>query len=439
MKLWMDVMRHLEPVIESHEAWFDDWEAGGVDGLVIGPLFFEGGHATFDPDPAVYRSLGVEPPAPPAEPLPEKRRALEKMLDAARSWGWKVWIFQASAGAGPGGPPTFTDPGTRAAACARMIDTLRHYPQAHGAIMDGPEWGYEIAPGHMDHRSYLFHDLPEAVAPACAALGYDYQALVAARDRLYARLHALTPAAVERAAGGGLLGGFQLFGCDPDLVAWLRFRLDSLTEYFRGVRECLDAALSPRRLLGAGPRTAAFAPLCGYDLPRLAEFLDILLVKHYFWHRGFDGMYGSVCRWMETLQEWNPGLGEADALAVIDALFGIRLPGVRSRRAFDAGFPPEFFEQVVTRETRAAIAAVGDPERVVPWVDSGRKPHDGDPITPGDLDRILRASESAGLRRFVYHHHGNLTAGEWAVISALCGRPWAAEPGGYAPPDLPVL
>lgn len=116
MKLWMDVMRTLEPVLADHERLFDAWSAGGVDGLVIGPLLFDqpetlprdsletgrNPHTTFDPDPAADRRFGVEPPpAPPA--APEQRRLLEQTLTAAKDRGWSVWIFQASAGAGPGG------------------------------------------------------------------------------------------------------------------------------------------------------------------------------------------------------------------------------------------------------------------------------------------------------------------------------------------------
>jgi hypothetical protein len=82
---------------------------------------------------------------------------------------------------------------------------------------------------------------------------------------------------------------------------------------------------------------------------------------------------------------------------------------------------------------------VDDPDRVVPWVDTGRAPHDGDPMPPGDLRRLLRAAESAGLRRFLYHHHGNLTAGEWSVISELCGAPWQPLTSDYRPPDATVL
>ena len=66
---------------------------------------------------------------------------------------------------------------------ARMVDTLEHFSMADGAIVDGPEWGYEIAPHHQNHRSYIFNDLPENVAPLCADLGYDYGALVAASEQ----------------------------------------------------------------------------------------------------------------------------------------------------------------------------------------------------------------------------------------------------------------
>jgi hypothetical protein len=461
MKLWMDVMRDLEHVMAGYERLFPAWEAGGVDGLVIGPLLFDApkllpglrvGQAaslpaprqatacpTYDPNPAVYRRLGVEPP-PPTEPRPDQRALLERTLSAAKERGWSVWIFQASAGAGPGGRGhIFADAQTRAALCARMIDTLEQYPMADGAIMDGPEWGYEIAPHHMNHRSFIFRDLPESVAPLCAELGYDYGALVAAKERLLAHLHALDSSHVALHAPGGLLGAFHLFGGDPDLLAWFQFRVEALTRFFRGVRECLTAEMSRPVKLGVGPRSAAFAPLCGYDLARLAGFIDVLLPKHYFWHRGFDGMVGTLARYVETLTLWNPGLSDAHALAVTQALFGLALPGVTERADFETALSPEFFAQIVTQETRRALAVVDDPDRIVPWLDSGRFPHDGDPMSAADLKRLLAAAQSAGLQRFLYHHHGNLTAGEWGVISTVCGEPWNPLTSDYRPPDMAVL
>ncbi|MBI2190463.1 MAG: hypothetical protein HYU36_00595 [Planctomycetes bacterium] len=454
MKFWMDVMRGLEPLMEDHQRIFEAWNEGGVDGLVLGPMVFGAdplkwgekisrppARAAFDPDERVYRRMGVEAPQAPAEKEPEKRRQLERMLEAAKDLGWSIWIFTPGAGMGPGGKGHFlADEKSLAAFTARILDTMQHYPMADGGILDGPEWGYEIAPHHMNARSFIFNDLPESVEPKCRHLGYDYRTLAAAKDRLFQRLHGLDRRCVALHAGGGWLGATHLFGPDRDLLAWIQFRIDALTDFFLGVRKGLDSESSRKIRMGVGPRSACFAPLCGYDFHRLAGFLDILLPKHYFWHRGFDGLYGTVYRYVETLTLWNPGLSDEDALKVVEALFGLKLPGIRTRADFDDGFPPEFYETIVQQETRRALAAVGDPERVIPWVDSGRRPHHGDPFSAGELRRVLKASAEAGLKRFLYHHHGNLTEGEWAVMTELCGRPWRpAQAPSYRPPDQDVL
>ena len=456
MKLWMDIQRDLEGVMYDHERILDAWREGGVDGVVFGPLVFgqqkltqnaqalpsEGPVApTYDPNPAVYARLGVEAPAPPEHKLPEKRALLEQTMSATKDRGMQVYIMYADGGAGPGGPGYYLhDPQTLASRVARMVDTLEHYPMADGVVMDGPEWGYEMAPHHMDHRSYFFNDLPESVAPMAKDLGYDYAEMVAAKDRLLALFHDLDPKRIRSNARGGLVGAHRMLGADGDLMAWLTFRVDSLTRYFRGVREGVAAHLDRPVRMGCGPRSAAFAPLCGYDFVDLAEFMDFLLPKHYFFHRGFDGFVGTVYRYAQTLTEWNPGLAVADALEVVQALFGISLPGVGDDMLdFESALSPEFFEQVVTQETRRAIAAVDDPERIVPWLDTGRFPHDGDPMSARDLKMLLDAADAAGLRRFNYHHQGNLSAGEWIVISDKCGTRWDPRNSGWAPPDQLVL
>ena len=479
MRVWMDVMRHLEPVMADHERLFDAWGAGGVDGLVIGPMTFDDKSYTFDPNPEVYRRFGLDAPAQPEESslwwkaptadpaangvggLPtstgEKRALLARTLQAAKDRGWKVWLFCPHYGVGPGSRgPILVDDQTRAVNAARLVDCMEQYPMADGAVLDGPEWGYEIAPFHQNHRSYIFNDLPADVAEGAARMGYDYQRLVAAKDRLFSRMHNLTDRDVQIWGGeaGGFLGTFGLLGNDPGLAEWLSFRLDSVTETYRRMRELIHAHANRPVSLAAGPRSAAWSSLCGYDYGRLGGILDVMLCKHYFWHRGFDGMYGTVARYVQTLTEWNPGLSERGALQFVTALFGLELPGIASLADFDLGFPQEFFDGVVVRETERAIAAMGDPERVCPWIDAGRKPHDGDPFTAHDLDRTLEAAGRTGLRRVLYHHHGNLTPGEWAVISARCGQRWQStttpRPGlegyaasqsmpGYHPPDLPIL
>jgi hypothetical protein len=163
----------------------------------------------------------------------------------------------------------------------------------------------------------------------------------------------------------------------------------------------------------------------------------VMLVKHYFWHRGFDGLYGTVGRWVRQIHAWNPALTESDCFLVARTWLGVELPQVDSLDDLDRGFPPAFFSQVVAGETRRALAAAGDAGKVVPWVDTGRMPHGGDPMTALDLARILEASAAAGLRRFLFHNQEHLTAGEWRVISGLCGTSWQEDSRGYWPPATP--
>ncbi|NCA13028.1 MAG: hypothetical protein EBS89_02670 [Proteobacteria bacterium] len=489
MRAWIDVMRHLEPVMADYQRVFDAWAEGGVEGVVIGPLAFEDKTFTFDPNPDVYRRFGVEPPPAntqdslwwrlpatdvratwrrtdahgtdgatvPAD-LGGRRALLNRMLENAKARGWHVWLFCPHYGAGPGAKgPILVDEDTRRVTAARLVDAMEAYPMADGALFDGPEWGYEIAPFHQNSRSLIFNDLPESVAAGAARMGYDYHRMVGAKDRLHARLHAIDDRTVNiwGDRSGGFFGGFGLLGGDPALAEWFAFRTAALTETFTQIKAMANAYSRRPIPIACGPRSAAWSSLAGYDYEALGKVLDRMFPKHYFWHRGFDGLYGSVARYVETLRTWNPGLSEVGALRVVTALFGIDLPEVRSLRDFDRGFPQAFFDTVVVRETTRAIAAMGgDAERVVPWVDSGRKPHDGEPFTAHDLDRMLEAAEGAGLRQFLYHHHGNLTPGDWAVISARCGHPWQSTTSpiwslegyhgaysmpGYHPPDLATL
>jgi len=146
-----------------------------------------------------------------------------------------------------------------------------------------------------------------------------------------------------------------------------------------------------------------------------------------------------VYRWVQVLQSWNPSLTESDCLAVVGNLLGIRLPGVASLFDMERGFPDAFFDEVVVGETRRALEAVGDPDRTVAWVSTGREPHAGDPMPSGDLFRILEACARAGLQRFLFHPDRDLGVAEWRVISHFCGELYREDPGGYWPPATPRL
>jgi hypothetical protein len=437
MSMWMRFGQPLETVLDDYETVFDGWQAGGVEAVVFGRLYFTGtdgtpmSQAAFDPNPAIYREMGVEPPPAPEEKLPEKRAQLDRALTEAKRRGLQLYVFCPDAGQGPGGDGHhLADATSLAARAARIRDVMESFPMVDGGVLDGPEMAYEIMPGH---RSYVFEPMPESLRTPAAELGYDLEALAAAQDRLESRLHDLQPAAIDLRAEGGFLGTFELFDRDPDLAAWLAFRRDLLMRYYDRQRDLLQTISRPVRI-GVGSRLPCFTPLNGYDLQRMAQRYDFLLPKLYFFHRGFDGFYGTVGRYLQALTEWNPGLSDAHAMKVVEGLFGIRLPWVRSRLDLDLGFPQAFFDDFVPTETRRMLAAA-PAEIVVPWVEAGREPHHGDPISSGDLHRLLTAARQAGLERFLYHSHIHLTAGEWAVISDLCGEPWLDGKPGYAPPD----
>ena len=250
------------------------------------------------------------------------------------------------------------------------------------------------------------------------------------------RFHHLTPSLVRYHAPAGLLAGMALFDLNEDALFWLRTRQETTLEYMAAIRKQMDG-LSRKFKLGAIPRAPTFSILTTQDYQRMHPYFDYVFPKHYFWNRGFDGMYGTIGRWVARIHEWNPNLTEADCFAVVKAWFGIELPGVHSLADLDAGFPDEFFSKVVYGETRRALEAMGDENKVIAWVSTGRSPHAGDPMTAHDLQRILEASQNAGLRRFVFHPDPDLSVAEWEVISGMCGKRWKEDPNGYWPAATP--
>ena len=107
---------------------------------------------------------------------------------------------------------------------------------------------------------------------------------------------------------------------------------------------------------------------------------------------------------------------------MVKLLFGLDLPGVRRLYDMEKGFPDEFFDKIVFSETKRALEATRNPDKVIAWVSTGRNPHAGDPMPANDLERILAASHRAGLKRFIFHPDVNIGAAEWKVISRMCGR-----------------
>jgi hypothetical protein len=437
---WIFVQDPLERWLNDFARTFDAWHEGGVRGIVVGYLRWRQGDGSMVPcfpaDPNAYRSFGV--PLPPATPRDlEKEERFSALLDDAAARGWEILLFGPRTNSRPGpSQPLPGDPFGAAPYAAGVQSALSAYPQAQGWVIDGAgEHHYELA---FHHGGELFEIRPHERV-WLEALGADVGRMERGIARLRDRFRSFTPALVRYHTPAGLLAGLALFDLDEDSLYWLRMRRETALAYMAAIREQIDRI--PRVIkLGAIPRTATFSVLTTQDYQQMPRYFDYIFPKYYFWHRGFDGMYGTVARWVRRLGEWNPRLSEGDCFDVVKAWFGLQLPGIESLADMEMGFPDAFFSDTVASETRRALAAVGDPERVIGWVSSGRQPHAGDPMPVRDLYRILTAAQAAGLRRFLFHPAGSLGAAEWSVLSRLCGTPWQedpASPDGYWPSDTP--
>ena len=218
------------------------------------------------------------------------------------------------------------------------------FPQVDGGIVDGwTESSYELV---FHHGNAVFRPLSDAELERATVRGWDGERLQLGLEKLAQRFRQFTPAQVDYYGHYGLLQGLQLFDIDEEVLYWLRWRrTDGLNEA-RAVRSELEQ-LSRPLLLGNGLRSAVFSGMTGMDFCAWNEVLDFLLVKHYFWHRGFDGLYGTLARWVKQLKAWNTELSEAQCFALAKAWLGIELPGVTTPAEMDLGFPAAFFEQVV--------------------------------------------------------------------------------------------
>jgi len=434
MTAWIFCHNPLERWMDDHTRIFDAWAEGGVRGIIVGYMQFVGvdgkAQPTFAADPKVYRAFGVTPP--PESPRDgAKERRFHAMLDDAARRGWEILVFGVSPRGGA--LPPAEDPFGAVGYAATVQDTMNAFPQAQGVIIDGAgEHHYELA---FHHGGELF-EVRAWERQRLSALGMDVSRYERGMLHLRERFHRLTPAQVRYHSPAGVLNGLALFDINEDALYWLRARQETSMGYFAAVRTQINK-LNRGTRLGAIPRIATFSMLTTQDYERMHPYFDYLFPKHYFWNRGFDGMYGTLSRWARRIKEWNPSLTEADAFAVVKAWFGIELPGIQTVADLDAGFPDEFFDKVVYEETRRALAAVGDDGKVVAWVSTGRSPHGGDPMPARDLYRILAASRRAGLKRFVFHPDPDMGAPEWSVISRLCGKPWKEDPSNYWPSDTP--
>lgn len=407
MRPWMFV-RELETLEKPGiDPVLDRLEAGGIRDIVLGDLWFKDGTPGFAPTVELYGGCSrVPPPVPPG--AQERTGVVAEAIRRAHARGFGVYLHDWGHG---GGGQGMNDPQSTAYSIARTRDVLGHFPQIRGLITDGPEWGYEIEPGN---RQDLFRPFAEHDFTRAREWGYDLHALETGAAQFRTSLQHLSGAraALWLEGGYGFFDAADAFIADPDFLLWLRFREESVARWV-GALHTTVKELAPGVGVACGPRTAAFAPLAGYNLRLLGRVTDFLCPKLYFWMHGFDGLKGTVARWAQTLLAWNEGLSDAQALAVVYRLFGLRLPGVSCLADLEQPLHQAFFREVVPGEIAKAVLRAGEAARLQPWLGLH---HGGVRISSQELEWLLEAVSDSPLPGCIYWHYEDMQPEEWELL-----------------------
>lgn len=336
----------LEPATPETGARMPDLHIDGYERLLARPLWgkrelYVTSYLAYEPDLDLYRET---PYAPPVRTLPpDLDRALpQKLIDAAHARG-----MQAHMGLAPFlvpdlrgvdrprridskflQPPLIAhnaclnSPDARAYALAFIEDTMIHYPDADGLILDWAEFGAYRLQEHF--TCFCTH-----CARRAQELGYRWQDIERDVHALWDALHALTPRQLARAQR--LLANpaelVALLAAHPGWLAFLRFKAESVASFYQEVRRRLQSIGQEHIVLSARGWISPWNLSSGMDYGQLATVCDAVLPKLFT----FD--HAVLPRWIgQTLLQWNPALDEAQILDVVTAW--LNLPDDISPRSF---------------------------------------------------------------------------------------------------------
>lgn len=389
----------------------DKVQEAGIESLLLGDLVIDGSPA-FDADPSYYDDADLAPPMV-AEGARKKVEAFRRAVEAAKGRGLKLYLHDWGQGAARA---SISYPQSLAYGLARTRDVKHALPEIDGFVLDGPEFGYEIQPGH---RSDLLAPLDEASIAEAAQRGYDVEAM--RRDQLWL-IDALRRIDVVSArrwleSEPAVTDVIDLLMTRPGLLDALRFRAERILELLGAYRDGIKA-MDPTLAIACGPRISAFAPLTGYNYGALAQVLDFFCPKLYLWHEGIDGLKGTVGRYADTLVNWNPTLPESLAIALVCKAFGLPLPGMRTLDDLHLPLPPAFFERTLRSEIDKAILRTGDAAKLRLFLGLH---HGGVHMSTEEMRHILMVIEDSPCDQVVYWEYGDITDEQWAVLKG-CGR-----------------
>ena len=380
--------------------------------------------AAFAPDPSLYEGLEWAPPEMPAHLAGESER-LRNALQTGIAKGFRIYVMDDKAyfllgSFGTGRldlkrrTPSLTDPDWPAMTTARARDTVANFPEITGILLDGPDFKWEIEPGHRDDLWVEVIDT-EPNRKFAASHGIEMQLVLDGRERFKEFLHSFTPDESRRFAkdSPGALADHSWWSTHPEFSDWYRFKQAvvewSVSTSYRGLKEHL-----PDVAVGNSSRLPFATTLTGHNLPRKQAYTDFQMPKEYWWSGGVAGFRGTVVNWVKTLCDWNPGLDEDLASEWFSAAFDYPMPSDYPISAYDTEATDEWFTTSVRDQTQKMMSAAGSADRFVPWV--GLEHFGSNWVTPTELDRLLGEMRHQGATRYCYFVYNSVSPETWEVI-----------------------
>ena len=236
--------------------------------------------AAFSPNPELYEGLSWLPPDMPSYMTDESER-LRDALRLGKSKGFtiyamddKAYFLLGSFGRGRLDPklrtPSVTDADGPAMTVARVRDTVANFPEISGVLLDGPDFKWEIKPGHRDDLWFEPIDTP-ANREFASSLGIPMQRVLDSRDRFQDFLRSLDPdnATNFSKETPGALASHDWWSSHPEFSDWYKFKQAavewSVSSSYRGIKEHL-----PDISVGNSSRLPFSTPFTGHNLVRKA-------------------------------------------------------------------------------------------------------------------------------------------------------------------------
>ena len=379
--------------------------------------------AAYDPNTDIYEGLLYSPPLMP-ESLKAESTKLKLSLQRAVDRGFTIWTvddkgYFLSGGFGDGSQrqamSCVNDPDLAGFAVTRARDTSANFPCLGGMILDGPDFKWEIKPGHRDDM-FVEKCGCRHCQRVADSIGISYERVLEGRDAFGAMLHSLTPAAVDDflANYGGAFGGLDWWLEEPAIADWMRYKATVIEQHLRaictGIREYL-----PDTKLATSSRMPALAPITGHIVRRKSAFRDYEMPKLYWWFGGVAGFRGTAANWVDTLMEWNTGLSRDQATGWFSTAFDVPFPDDYRPSDYGSEAPDSFFDVTVDDQIRKMLAAAGGAKHFMPWV--GLEHFGSQWVTPSELRRMLATMERHGVERYSFFVYNSITPEIWSVIT----------------------